>query len=173
MQEMTQFDLSVASGYRYSVNALSGVRFKVQATPGSTLRTLAAFFGRAWVNLTGGSFDSSTAVTQFVGNTGPAPVLTYNSFFIAQGNNQALTFEVEGTWQDFSFSSFVTEQSFSSRTQDPGAKWYRPLSYAVPFGIGSVPPNSETFLLFQCVVLTPEDPGPFVKLVPLSPDLGG
>jgi hypothetical protein len=172
MQNPLQFDLSVAYGYRYSVNAPAGFLFQVKAPPGAVQLSFGAYLGRAWLNLTPGVFDQSAALTQFVGSSGPGPTLTYNSFFITHGTNQALDFEIEGTWQDFTFSSFITEQSFSPRTEDPGAKWYQPLSYAVPFGVPSVPSGSETFVLFQATLTTPVDPGPIVKLVPLSPEAG-
>jgi hypothetical protein len=171
MQDPTQFDLSAAYGYRYSVNAPPGMWLQVKAPPDAVQVGFSAFLGRAWLNLMSGFFDQFAAVTQFVGSSGPSPILTYNAFFISHGNNQALNFEVEGTWQDFWFSSFVTEQSFSPRTEDPGAKWYRPLSYGVPFGVKSAPSEAETFVLFQSVSTTPEDPGPLVTLVPLSPDV--
>jgi hypothetical protein len=148
------------------------MKFQVKAPPGAEEVLVSAQLGRAWVNLTGGFFDGFAALTQFAVDSGPSPVLTYNSFSISHGTNQALLFEVEGTCQDFSFSAFVTEQSFSPRTQDPGARWYRPLSYAMPFGVKSAPSGSETFLLFHCTLSTPVDPGPFVTLVPISPDLG-
>lgn len=173
LQSPLQFDLSASYGYRYSVTAPSGMRFQVKAPAGAAALSFSAFLGRAWEDLMGGTLDQSPAVSQFAGVTGPAPVLAYNSFFISDGNNQALTFEVEGTCQDFWFSAFVTEQSFPPRTQDPGAKWYRPLSYAVPFGVTSAPPGSETFLVFQSTLSEPVDPGPFVTLVPISPELGG
>lgn len=171
MQDPMQFDPSAAYGYRYRVNAPSGMWFQVKAPPDAMQVSFNACLGRAWLNLMSGLFDQFAAVTQFMGSSGPSPVLTSNSFFISHGNNQALNFEVEGTCQDFSFASFVTEQSFAPRTEDPGAKWYRPLSYAVPYGVKSPPDGSETFVLFQSVSTTPEDPGPFVTLVPLSPDV--
>jgi hypothetical protein len=173
MQNPIQFDLSAAYGYRYSVNAPPGMWFQVKAPPGTERLSFSACLGRAWLNLMSGFFDQSSAQTQFVGSSGPSPVLTYNSFFISHGNNQALNFEVEGACQDFSFTSFVTEQSFPPRTEDPGAKWYQPLSYAVPYGVKSPPNGMETFVLFQSVITTPEDPGPFVTIVPLSPDVSG
>jgi hypothetical protein len=173
MQDPLQFDLSAAYGYRYNVTAPSGMKFQVKAPPGAEQLSFSAYLGRAWLNMGSGIFDASAGLTQFVLATGPNPVLTYNTFFITHGNNQALTFEVEASWQDFSFSAFATEQTFSPRTQDPGAKWYKPLSYALPLGITSAPPGSETFVLFQCVLTTPVDPGRFVTLVPLSPDVRG
>jgi hypothetical protein len=109
----------------------------------------------------------SASTTTFVGLSGPSPVLTYNEFFVTDGNNQALTFEIEGSCEAFSFTKFTCQQISSPRTMDPGSKWYTPLSYAVPYGITApVANDSETFVMFSATTTDAVDPGPIVTLIP-------
>jgi hypothetical protein len=104
------------------------------------------------------------AQVTFQGLIGAPPTLTYSSFFVTQADNSALLFEIEGEiTSSLQFDGIVLRADFS-RLFDPGAKWYDPLSYAVPFGTKDIYPKSETFVLFGCQTSDPVDPGPFVTL---------
>jgi hypothetical protein len=77
MQDLIQFDLSAAYGYRYSLTAPSGMQFQVKVPPGAQQLGFSAYLGRDWLNATGGGFfDASTPMTQFANISGPSPILT-------------------------------------------------------------------------------------------------
>ena len=108
----------------------------------------------------------TSANIQFENLTGTSPQITYNSFFISQNNNEAISFEIEGDLSSsLGFASITIQAQYAPRTFDPGGKWYDPLSYGVPFGTKSIYPDSETFVLFQYNTPHDVDPGRFVSIV--------
>jgi len=160
-----QFDLTQSAGYMYQISSTCEKHVHVHP-PASAIRAyFVAFLGRQQTSPSlGGYFDQSAAQVSFQGLVGAAPNLTYNSFFITHADNSALMWEIEGEVTARLRFDAITLQANFSRAFDPGAKWYSPLSYAVPLGTKDIWPKSETFVLFGYQTSDSVDPGPFVKI---------
>lgn len=161
MVDPIQFDLTLSQGYVYQVMASCGKHIHVKLPPKVTA-SFAAFLGRVQIPPVSGFFDATGAQVSFQNLVGTLPTLTYSNFFLSHADNSALTFEIEGDiTSSFQFDSLILRADFT-RTIDPGAKWYAPLSYAVPIGTKDIYPASETFVLFSYQTKQSVDPGPFV-----------
>lgn len=164
LSDPIQFDLTQSRGYMYRISSSCGKHVQINLPVSVTSAYFSAYLGRQVTNPTGGFFDTMTAQVSFEGLIGTPPNITYNTFSITDGDNQALTFEIEGeVTSSLQFDGILLYGNFS-RDFDPGAKWYNPLSYAVPFGTKDIYPKSETFVLFGYHTSDPVDPGPFVTL---------
>lgn len=165
MESPIQFDLTLSQGYAYQIAAPSGKRFHVNP-PANVTASFSAWLGRQQIaSSLSGFFDPMLAQVSFENLVGTSPTLTYSTFSLTHADNSALLFEVEGeTTSSLKFDSLILSAKFT-RAIDPGAKWYRPLSYAVPFGTKDIYPASETFVLFSYQTKNSVDPGPFVTIV--------
>src|SRR5215470_2311407 len=155
-----QFDLNLSPGYAYRILSSCGRHVQINL-PANFLRAyFSAWLGRQVTNPPGGFFDAMTAQVSFQGLIGTPPNLTYSQFFITHTDNSALLFEIEGdVTSSLQFDGIDLRAGFS-RALDPGAKWYNPLSYAVPLGTKDIYPKSETYVLFGYHTSDPVDPGP-------------
>lgn len=159
-----QFDLTQSRGYMYQIFGSCGKKVRVDLPSNVTSAYLGFELGRK-ANSSGGYFSVTTSQVSYEGLIGAPPTITYNNFYITQADNSALLFEIEGELtSSFQFESIGLQADFT-RAFDDGAKWYSPLSYAVPFGTKDIYPKSETFVLFGYQTSDPVDPGPFVTLV--------
>jgi hypothetical protein len=164
MADPIQFDLTRSTGYRYRISAACGKHFVVNLPAGATNAYFSGYLGRHQINPPGGVFAELTPQLSYEGLVGAPPTLTYNEFFITQGDNSALEFDFNGpVTTNFEFKSMALRAHFS-RAFDSGAKWYNPLSGAVPIGAKDIYPKSETFVMFGYDTSNPVDPGPFVSL---------
>ncbi len=159
-----QFDLTQSTGYMYQILAACGKRFHVKLPVNVSGTNFSAYLGRQQVSPPSGVASTIIDQVSFQGLIGTPPTLTYNNFFISQTDNSHLFFEIEGEITSSLQFEGITLQSYFSRGVDPGAKWYNPLSYAVPLGTKDIYPKSETFVCFGYQTSNPVDPGPFVTL---------
>lgn len=180
LAETAQFDLTLKTSYKYLVGPAvcwgGGGSVKV-TIPQNNIGGVhfSAYLGRmVTTGATGGYGMAGTGTVTWLQATTTTPTISYNAFTITQGNNDALWFDIEGeVSEEFQFGALILEGEYPARSFDPGQKSYRPLSYADPFGIGSLPPgmstDEETFVLFGYTyapsTATPADPGPFVSIV--------
>jgi hypothetical protein len=173
-----QFDLTQSTGYMFSILAPSGRNFHITLPDNVSSVYYSAYLGRQEINGTSGVFMPTASTgpnwDNFTGLTAPYPpfpAITYNNFSITQANNSAIILEAEGKIdQSVQFTGINFLANFS-RAVDPGAKWYNPLSYAVPSGTKDIYPKSETFVSFGYQTIDSHDPGRFVTLaepVPLG-----
>jgi hypothetical protein len=164
MADPIQFDLTRSTGYIYRISALCGKHFHINLPANVTNAYFSAYLGRIQANPPSGVFTPLTPQVDYQGLIGSPAVLTYENFFVTQTDNSALLFEIEGdVTSSFQFAGISIRGDFL-REFDPGAKWYDPLSYAVPAGTKDIYPKSETFVLFGYHTSDPVDPGRFVTL---------
>jgi hypothetical protein len=164
MADPIQFDLTLSAGYVFRILASCGKQLRISLPANVASAYFSACLGRQEVNPPGGVFSATTAQVTFQGLAGTPPTITYNNFSVTQADNSALLFDIEGEIaSSVQFDGIIFQANFS-RAIDPGAKWYDPLSYAVPFGTADIYPKSETFVLFGYQTSDPVDPGPFVTL---------
>jgi hypothetical protein len=180
LSETVKFDLTLNSsyGYRLGPALCQGNSKSIKVTlPSDAIGNVyfSAYLGRqVTTGLKGGSFMPGTGSVSWLNLAGTTPPnISYDNFSISQRDNSALIFEVEGeVTETFQFGALFLEGHYPHRSFDPGQKSYYPLSYAVPFGVGelppSMPPDSETFVLFGYTykpsTAVPADPGPFVSI---------
>ncbi len=166
MTDPIQFDLVATTAYRYRISAPFGKKIHVNIPKGVNNVYFSLDMGRN--NITHAPadyFDASPALITFNGLVGPAPTITYNEFFITHQSNRAIEFVIQGeAGASFAFDRLTIVGRYAHRTFDPGAKWYEPLSYSVPFGTQSIWPKSETHLHFSYSTTQNHDPGRFVTI---------
>jgi hypothetical protein len=150
MEKLIQIGLNEATTIQYRVllNPCKR-RFSVKL-PATIKRGLFSIeLGRNFTGTgTGGFFDQYPATITFEGLSGNAPILDYNSFFITHGKNEAFYLNVSGSFtENFSFTGITITGRYPNRVFAPALSWFKPLSFAAPFGL----PTSETtcFVLFM------------------------
>jgi len=159
-----QFDLTKTTGYMFSILAASGRNFHITVPNNVTGVYFSAYLGRQEINAPSEVFMPMADQVNFQTLIGMAPMITYNNFSITQADNSAFIFEIEGqVSSSLQFAGINLRANFS-RAVDPGAKWYNPLSYAVPSGTKDIYPKSETFVSFGYQTSDSHDPGRFVTL---------
>jgi hypothetical protein len=141
-----QFDLAQSSGYRFRIFAGCSKRFHV-TLPNGVGANFSAYLGRQDINPppTSGYGTLTPSQIAFQALTGPSPNLTGN--FIA-ADTSALVFEIDGQVNSSVEFEGIIMSSYFSRSVGAGAKWYSPLSFAVPLGTKDISPKSETFVSF-------------------------
>jgi hypothetical protein len=164
MADPIQFDLTQSSGYSFNILAACGKRFHVNLPSNVTNASFSAYLGRQEINPPSGIFTPLPDQVTFENLVGQSPTITYNNFSITHASNSALFFEIEGQVSSSLQFSGINFSAYFTRTIDAGAKWYNPLSYAVPFGTKDIYPKSETFVIFGYQTDNSKDPGPFVSL---------
>lgn len=126
---------------------------------------MSAYAGRQWVDQSQGDFfDPYPMGLVYDALVGVAPVLGYQYFGITHATNAAV---IANFYADLggaiSFRRLAFGGYFPSRNLTPSLAKYKPLSYALPFGIPG--PDSIPFVMFSYTTDSPADPGPFVHII--------
>ena len=148
MEALVQIGLNAASRIQYTVLATPCKKgFNVSLPVSVPEGYFSIELGRQTLSPTGGFYDAYPATIVFNGLSGPAPVINYAWFFITNGNNDSFYINISGTFsQNFSFTSISVRGNYPTRSFLAEFGWYKPLSYAAPFGLKV--PQSSCFVMF-------------------------
>ncbi len=136
-------------------------RFEVTPPKGTTY-SFSSYLGRQSIHPHSGFYDAYPATIVFNGLSGTAPIITYCWFFIQNGRNDAFHFVIQGNFiGNISFDSISVYAMYPHRNFLPVISFYKPLSYAAPFGLGV----TACYFLFGYSTPSPKDPGLFVRLI--------
>lgn len=135
--------------------------FEVKTLKG-TICYFSSYLGRQSIQPLGGFYDAYPATIVFNGLSGAPPVITYSWFFIQNGRNDAFHFVMQGnSTGNFSFKSISISARYPQRSFLPEVYFYKPKSYAAPFGLGV----TACYFMFGCNTPSSKDPGPIVRLI--------
>jgi hypothetical protein len=163
MSATKSFDLTTAISYRFNIFPKDRSKRLKVVPPDSAQVFFGIDIGRRFVSAVSDVFDAYPAQCFFVGLQGPAPVFTYNSFFIGRNTNHWVRFFVtEDVVGPFAFLGWSAIGIYPARSFDPGLKSYIPLSYSLPFNLPG--PNGVPYVMFSYATESSTDPGPFVFL---------